>query len=82
MWYHAFNHPFEVIETHTAINDDVPVAQINHVMELSMKCQGWVIYDNDHGPMWIPIDDWLWHLEDIEKHSLEGRGICLDHDRE
>ena len=45
MWYHAFNHPFEVIETHIAINDDVSVAQINHVMELSMKCQGWICYD-------------------------------------
>jgi len=82
MWYHAFNHPFEVIETHTAINDDVPVAQINHVMELSMKCQGWVIYDNDHGPMWIPIDDWLWHLEDTDNHSLKGKGIPLKPKRE
>ena len=30
-----------------------------------------------HGPTWIPIDDWLWHLEDTENHSLKGKGIPL-----
>ena len=42
-----------------------------------MKCQGWIIYDNDNGPTWIPIDDWLWHLEDIDNRSLKGKGIVL-----
>ena len=82
LWDHALNRPFEGMQTTIGINRDVSVAQINHVMELSMKCQGWIIFDDDRGPLWIPIDDWLWHLEDIEKHSLEGKGICLDHDRE
>ena len=82
LWDHALNRPFEGMQTSIGINRDVPVSAINRVMELSMKCQGWIIFDDDRGPTWIPIDDWLWHLEDIEKHSLEGKGICLDHDRE
>ena len=78
LWDHALNRPFEGMQTSIGINRDVSVAQINHVMELSMKCQGWIAWIEPHGPTWIPIDDWLWHLEDIEKHSLEGKGIALE----
>jgi hypothetical protein len=77
MWGQAFNRPFEGMQTRMAINDNVPVSAINRVMELSMKCQGWIIWDNNNGPTWIPIDDWLWHLEDVDNRSLEGKGISL-----
>ena len=46
LWDHAFNHPFQGLQTSIGINRDVPVSAINHVMELSMKCQGWIVFDD------------------------------------
>jgi hypothetical protein len=58
-------------------NDSPSIAAINRVMELSMKCQGWIAWVEPNAPRWIPIDEWLWHLEDQDKHRLEGKGISL-----
>jgi hypothetical protein len=78
MWAHTFNRPLQGMQTNTAINDNVQLSAVNHVMELSMKCQGWIAWPNDgRGPTWIPMDDWLWHLEDTKNHSLEGKGVSL-----
>jgi len=77
LWNFAMNHPLEPMMRHVGGGDDASVEEIAHVMELSMKCDGWIIYDHKNGPTWIPIDDWYWHLVDPNNRSLDGKGIAL-----
>jgi hypothetical protein len=79
LWDFALKNPLEEMISRMAIGDNPSVDDINHVMELSMKCQGWIIFDE--GFTWIPLDDWHRHLADPEKHSLKGKGIVLDSSR-
>jgi hypothetical protein len=76
LWQFAMDHPSEAMEAHVG-SDTASAAEIAHVMALSMKCDGWIIYDRENGPTWIPIDDWYWHLVDPNNRSLDGKGIAL-----
>lgn len=75
LWNFALNHPLEGMRSRTAVGENPSADDINHVMELSMKCQGWIILDQ--GFTWIPLDDWHRHLADPEKHMLKGTDVVL-----
>jgi hypothetical protein len=77
LWNFAMNHPSKAMRSRMAIGDGASVAEIAHVMDLSMQCDGWIIWDHENGATWIPIDDWYWHLVDPKNRPLDGKGIAL-----
>jgi hypothetical protein len=45
--------------------DSEPVTQglRDKLRELSDKCGGWIVWDDDHGETWVPLAEWTQMVE-------------------